>query len=234
MNKLIEEPIQKLHELSDPKQIPFMEMMVPSKQQLLGIKAPVIRKVLKQFKLDTKHLSTREQINLAIALVNEGILEAGQMAYEYIGKNNKLLESLTKNDLKLLNKNLDNWASVDTFGVYIHGQAWQIGIISTEDIVEMAKNEDLWQRRLAIVSTIPLNQKSSGGFGDHERTLKICDLVIEDHRDLIVKALSWALRKLAVVEPQIVLSYLENHKQQIHNRVHREVNNKITFGKKNI
>lgn len=234
MNPLIQKTIQELLDLSDPKQIPFMEMMVPSKQKLLGIKAPVLRKVLKQLKLETINLSTREQINLGIELINTDILEAGQMAYEYVGKNDKLVAELTKNDLRLLNRNLDNWATVDCFGVYVHGKAWQLGILSTEDIIQLAKVNDLWQRRLAIVSTIPLNQKSSGGIGDPDRTLQICDFVIDDHRDLIVKAVSWALRKLGTVEPEIVKAYIIKHESRLHKRILREVRNKLFYGKKNI
>lgn len=234
MHQLIEKVIQELVDLSDPKQIPFLEIMIPTKQKTLGIKAPVLRKVLKQFKLETKELNYREQINLAIELINSDIFEAAQLAYEYIGKSDALVSKLTKYDLKLMNRNLDNWATVDTFGVYVYGKAWQLGILTTNDIVEQTYNENLWQRRLAIVSTIPLNQKSSGGEGDVENTFQICDKVLDDHRDLIVKALSWALRKLGTIEPEIVNSYLIKHEKRLHNRVRREVRNKLEFGKKNV
>lgn len=61
---------------------------------------------------------------------------------------------------------------------------------------------DRWVWRRAVsVSTVPLNMKSRGGIGDPQRTLAVCDLLIADRDDMVVKALSWALRELAEREP---------------------------------
>ena len=56
---------------------------------------------------------------------------------------------------------------------------------------------DRWWRRAALVSTVPLNNKTRGGNGDPARTLAICRMLVADRDDLVVKAMSWALRELA-------------------------------------
>ena len=41
-----------------------------------------------------------------------------------------------------------------------------------------ARSRDLWWRRAAMVSTVPLNNKARGGNGDVLRTLKVCKMLV--------------------------------------------------------
>ncbi|MDO9347853.1 MAG: DNA alkylation repair protein, partial [Anaerolineales bacterium] len=54
-----------------------------------------------------------------------------------------------------------------------------------------------------------------------------------DHEDMVVKALSWALRELVVHNPQAVRGFLEQHEQVLAARVKYEVGNKLKTGLKN-
>jgi 3-methyladenine DNA glycosylase AlkD len=83
------------------------------------------------------------------------------------------------------------------------------------------------------VSTVPLNNKARGGSGDAKRTLMICEILIDDREDMVVKAMSWALRELAKRKPTEVTKFLEQHHHRLAARVLREVGNKLTTGKKN-
>ena len=58
-------------------------------------------------------------------------------------------------------------------------------------------------------------------------------LLVDDHKDMIVKALSWALRELVVHDPQAVEGFLEEHEEVLAARVKREVRNKLMTGLKN-
>jgi 3-methyladenine DNA glycosylase AlkD len=49
---------------------------------------------------------------------------------------------------------------------------------------------------------------------------------------MVVKAMSWALRALAVKEPVVVERYLVANDSKLAARVLREVGNKLTFGLK--
>jgi 3-methyladenine DNA glycosylase AlkD len=83
------------------------------------------------------------------------------------------------------------------------------------------------------VSTVALNNKARGGSGDTDRTLTICDMLVEDRDDMVVKALSWALRELSKRDPEAVRKFMEENKRRLAPRVTREVNNKLQTGLKN-
>jgi 3-methyladenine DNA glycosylase AlkD len=80
---------------------------------------------------------------------------------------------------------------------------------------------------------VPLNKKARGGSGDADRTLAVCRLLVEDRDDMVVKALSWALRDLAGPDPKAVGAFLKEYEGRLAGRVVREVGNKLKTGLKN-
>jgi 3-methyladenine DNA glycosylase AlkD len=100
-------------------------------------------------------------------------------------------------------------------------------------IQSWARSKDRWWRRAALVSTVPLNNKTRGGQGDAARTLAICAMLVEDRDDMVVKALSWALRELVKHDPKSVRAFMAEHKDTLAPRVRRELRNKLTTGLKN-
>ena len=57
-------------------------------------------------------------------------------------------------------------------------------------------------------------------------------MLIADRHDLVVKALSWALRELGKRDPESVRHFLESHRDEVAARVNREVSNKLDTGRK--
>ena len=80
---------------------------------------------------------------------------------------------------------------------------------------------------------IALNQKARGGKGDSKQTLEICTLVVDDHQEMMTKALSWALRELAKIDKEPVAEFIATYRNRLHKRVLREVAHKLEFGTKN-
>jgi 3-methyladenine DNA glycosylase AlkD len=80
---------------------------------------------------------------------------------------------------------------------------------------------------------VVLNSPRHGGQGDIPRTLAVCRLLVDDDDDMVVKALSWALRKLVAHDPEVVRGFLAEHEDTLAARVKREVRNKLTTGLKN-
>jgi 3-methyladenine DNA glycosylase AlkD len=78
-----------------------------------------------------------------------------------------------------------------------------------------------------------LNRKSQGGRGDAPRTLAVCEQLVKDRDDMVVKAMSWALRDLIARDRKAVEQFLEKHDAHLAARVKREVRNKLTTGRKN-
>jgi 3-methyladenine DNA glycosylase AlkD len=75
--------------------------------------------------------------------------------------------------------------------------------------------------------------RSKGGEGDVANTLAICQMLVDDRKDMVVKALSWALRELVVHDEHAVQGFLDQNSDRVAARVKREVGNKIKTGLKN-
>jgi 3-methyladenine DNA glycosylase AlkD len=154
-------------------------------------------------------------------------------AYELVRFHQGAFQALDDKSLARLARGLDSWDSVDAFGRILSGPAWAQGMASDGLIDRWSRSRDLWLRRLALVSTIALNMKSDGGRGDTRRTLAICSRMVDDHEDMVVKALSWALRVLSTHDAAAVRAFLRKHDARLAARIKRETKNKLTTGKKN-
>src|SRR3954465_11540945 len=95
------------------------------------------------------------------------------------------------------------------------GPAWQTGLIPDEAIQRWATLTDRYWRRAALISTVPLNLRAAHGTGDTPRTLDICPRLVADRDDMVVKALSWALRELAYWDPDAVRRFLTDHHARV-------------------
>jgi 3-methyladenine DNA glycosylase AlkD len=233
MKHLVIDIKSSLEEFADPKRVEFARKSYPTAMEVIGVTVPKLKLVLKELKVITKGYSIEEKLELVKALIIEDVFELQQLAFELLDSNKKVLESISKDEIKELGRNLDNWLSVDYFSAVVVGFAWREQQITIEDVKAYLESDDYWIRRIPIVATVSLNQKARGGFGDSEQTLEICKHVVDDHEDMIVKALSWALRELAKVEPKPVAEFLEQNKNRLAKKVVREVTAKLETGRKN-
>ena len=151
-------------------------------------------------------------------------------AYELVYHHRAARDALDLAWVERLGRGLADWGAVDAFGRYISGPAWRRGLIPDDAVTAWAGSEDRWWRRAALVSTVPLNLRAAGGTGDAPRTLAICELLAADRDDMVVKALSWALRELIVWDPDAVRDFLATH--DLAPRVRREVTSKLETGRK--
>ena len=61
----------------------------------------------------------------------------------------------------------------------------------------------------------------------------IAEMLVSDHEDMVVKAMSWALRSLVPWDAKAVRAFLEEHEGELAARAKREVRNKLKTGLKN-
>ncbi len=155
------------------------------------------------------------------------------IAYELIIEHNEAIRKIGEAELKELGTGLSGWGDVDAFAGYLAGPAWQYGQIDDKLIHEWAYSKNRWWRRAALVCTVALNRPTFGGTGDVRRTLAVCKILADDKDDMVVKAMSWALRELCRHDVNAVLKFLEKYNDVLASRVKREVMNKITTGLKN-
>ncbi len=230
---LIQEITASLRLMADAKRKELATGYYPTQMEVIGVTVPDVRNLIKSIRPELKVYSITQNIKFAIALVNTDIFECQQIAYEIIGRDKKALEQISPDQIARLDKNQDNWVSVDTFSGLILGVCWRIGTITDQDILQRIESTDFWIRRQALVATLGWNQCARGGTGNTEKTLMICNRFIDDHHDMINKAMSWALRELSKVDHPAVVDFMETHEPRLNNRVKREVWNKLNTGLKN-
>jgi 3-methyladenine DNA glycosylase AlkD len=154
------------------------------------------------------------------------------IALELIRYHKEAIRKIEEAELLEFGRGINSWGTVDAFAGFLAGPAWQQGQIADQLVHKWAHSDNRWWRRTALVCTVVLNRKSCGGTGDIPRTLEVCKILVDDHDDMVVKALSWALRELIVHDADVVRKFLSKYDKVLASRVKREVNNKLTTGLK--
>ncbi len=193
-------------------------------------KVPRVRPIRREFSSRISSARPEQVLQLAERLID---LDLRIWAYEVVHYHRPTLRRLDAATIESLGQGIADWASVDVFGGYVAGPAWVNRQISDQDVHRWARSTDRWWRRTALVATTGLNTKARGGYGDAPRTLAVCQILTDDRDDMVVKALSWALRVLTPHDPTAVQHFLTTNEGRLAARVKRETRNKLTTGLKN-
>ena len=187
-----------------------------------------VRAVRREFSRRLAKSSAAEVLDVARALLESGLR---WVAYELVQHHAGALAALGPRELTEFGAGMSDWAAVDCFSCYLAVPVWQARQVPDSLIYGWARSPDVWWRRAALVATVALNCPARGGRGDTPRTLRVCGMLVADRDDMVVKAMSWALRELAKRDPRAVRGFLAT--QPVAPRVAREVRNKLTTGRKN-
>jgi 3-methyladenine DNA glycosylase AlkD len=192
-----------------------------------------VRAVRREFSKRLAKAPADTVLQVAQLLLDDTSSDFRFVAYELIRHHPAALASLREKDLERFGRGLDSWSTVDMFACFLAGPAWRENQIPNTVIHRWAHSKDRWWRRAALVSTVPLNSKAQGGSVDVPRTIEVCRLLVADRDDMVVKAMSWALRELSKRDPKAVGQFLDECQNVIAARVTREVGNKLSTGLKN-
>ena len=77
-------------------------------------------------------------------------------------------------------------------------------------LYRLAKSEDLWERRIAILATFYFIKH-----GKYEETLKIAKILLTDKEDLIHKAVGWMLREIGKRDMIFEEMFLKQHYKEM-------------------
>ena len=102
-------------------------------------------------------------------------------------------------------KHINNWDIVDASAPYIVGR--HLRTRQRTLLYRLARSKVLWERRVAMVSTLGLVAA-----GEHEDALGVAELLLEDDQDLMHKAVGWVLREVGKrVDAEILRRFLKKH-----------------------
>ena len=107
-------------------------------------------------------------------------------------------------------RGVNNWDIVDLSCYKILGDSIVKGIKNKDILYTLVKSEDIWKRRIAIVSTYALIKVDS-----FEDTLKISKILLEDNRDLIQKAVGWMLREVGKRDIEVLRNFLNKNMKKM-------------------
>lgn len=205
----------------------------PTQLEVIGVTMPEVNAITREAATAWRQLPVDDRWSGLRALLASGVLEAHLVAWDVLAKDRKALTALTPSAARELMSGLDNWVTVDTLGPRVLGVAWRQGALSDDFVRGLQHAENPFERRLALTMTIALNLKSRGGRGDAPRTLEVVERALDDRHDLVIKAVSWALRQLVDWDREAVIAFLEENEERLAARVRREVQRKLDTGKKN-
>jgi len=168
--------------------------------KFLGITVPVSRSIAKKYGelslLDISKLLESEyhEVRLVAILI---------LVHQYKKSKNEIDKKKIVNFYLKNTKYINNWDLVDlsahyTIGDYLFDKEIKI-------LEKLAKSKNLWERRIAIISTFAFIYK-----GESERTFKIVNMLMSDKHDLIHKACGWMLREVGKrVSEKDLISFLD-------------------------
>lgn len=232
-HRTVNEIREALQDLSTPQRRERTLHYMSTSQEILGVSNPDIRGLIKALRKQYAAYLPDQWIRLGKELVRTGIYECQICGFELIAGNMKALNAMAYQDAVDLMLNLDNWASVDHYTVGIFGVLWGRGVVEDRHIKALLDSGAVWDRRVAVVSTVALNTASRGGNGDAVRTRWVCERVVDERHPMIWKALSWALRSLSRWDREAVYGFLDDYRDRLSRQVIREVEHKLEFGTKN-
>jgi 3-methyladenine DNA glycosylase AlkD len=186
---------------------------------------PSVRAVRRRWTAALKSAPSDEVLQLAAAFE----LQAGQggkwVAYELIRFHPGAFAATGEAQVADFAGRAQSWGAVDAFGTILAGPLWAWGAVSDAVIRGWAGSPDRWLRRLALVASV-------GGRIEARRTLELARRLADDRDDMVEKALSWALRALAMQDRPAVEQFMAEFEPRLAARVKREVRNKLATGLK--
>lgn len=225
-------------ELTPPEYPAAANQLFAQVAALPCLTVPAVRPLRRELSRQVKAAAPEAVLDLSRAIIARSTagLDAPDLrwaAFELIHYHPAAMARLDCEILEELGETPNTWDSVDSFALYLSGPAWRQGQVSDSAIHRWAESSNLWRRRAALVSTVALNNRARGGRGDLPRTLAVCRRLAADRDDMVVKAISWALRAVVNYDPPAVADFLAEYNDILAARVRREVRNKLTTGRKN-
>ncbi len=175
--------------------------------KFIGVSMPNIRKAIKEF----KKLPFPEIEKLLVSPIHEvrmsGVLILTNNAKRAFKKKD-IDEHKKIADFYLKNKQgINNWDLVDVSCHYVIGDAIVNNIYDLKLLDDLASSDILWDRRIAMVSTISFIRN-----GDVFPTVILAKKLLDNKEDLMHKAVGWMLREAWKREPAIIEDFLlENY-----------------------
>lgn len=165
-----------------------------------GIRVPVLRSLAKEYQAITVPAAGRL---LGSAFHEDRLLALLILVRLFSRGDEALREEIYRLYLKST-RFINNWDLVDSSAEQIVGaHLWEK---PRTPLRRLAKSEDLWERRVAVMATFHFIKR--GEFGE---TLAVAGTLLSDREDLIHKAVGWMLREVGNRDLGTEEEFLKEH-----------------------
>ena len=169
--------------------------------RFIGITVPVQRRIAHRY----VHLPLNDVEKLLASPIHEHRFVALEiLVAQYERENSPAIFNFYLKHTRFVN----NWDLVDTSAPYIVGQ--HLLTRPRKILYRLAKSRNLWERRIAIVSTQALIRA-----GEIDDTFAIARILLPDEHDLIHKAVGWMLREAGKQSAPALVAFLKRHHAQM-------------------
>lgn len=166
----------------------------------MGIAVPTLRRIAVNYKT----LSLKELQELLTSPIHEErFLSLTILVLKYAKASKTEKEELVRFYLEHKSY-INNWDLVDTSAPHILGAHLFQGDKSL--LFDLARSPNLWDRRIAMISTQFFIKKQ-----DFSPTLQLATLLLSDTHDLIHKAVGWMLREVGERDQSVLEDFLNSH-----------------------
>ena len=165
-----------------------------------GIRVPVLRKLCREF----REANIDDIMLLLVSSWHEDRLFALLLLVELYGKADEAGRERIYSTYCSRTDRINNWDLVDLSAPNIVGR--HLVDRDRSPLYRFAVSENLWERRIAIVSTFTFIRKEE--FAD---TFAIAEQLLEDRHDLIHKAAGWMLREVGKRDQSALVGFLAGH-----------------------
>jgi len=224
--------LNQIRQNADPEFQETTSRVIPSGLKAYGLRVPVLRGIAGAWQRAHEGVAREDLFALVEAMWDGESREERLVALELLQHYRRWIPDLTWAHFERWRRDLDNWETTDGLGMAILGP-WVLADPDArgDNLWDLIADEDVWSRRLAVVSTVGLN-RARKDVSFPALTLELIDQVKEERHPMITKAVSWALRVMLKKDPDRVAAYLEENRGVLATHVVREVSNKLKTGLK--
>jgi len=166
----------------------------------IGVRVPQLRKIVKKH-CDRVGMDDVEKL-IRSEIHEERLVGVLILVEKFASQENR--EEIYDFYLRNL-KGVNNWDLVDLSAPKIVGE-FLLGEKDRRVLDELASSENLWERRIGIVSTFAFIRA-----GEFDDALRIGKILLKDRHDLIHKAVGWMLREVGKRDEDLLRKFLKEN-----------------------
>ncbi len=212
------EPLRSaLEEAGDPRQALDMGAYMKDHFVFFGVKTPERRRLQRSTLDASATASSADLIEFADRCWQAPDRELQYVAVDVLRKRAASLEPGSLPDLRRLIEHKSWWDTVDALAAHVVGPLVRANPALVADMDRWIVDENLWIARTAMLHQLMWKDDT-----DPDRLFEYASLQA-GHQDFFMrKAIGWALRQYARVDPEAVWAFVDSHAEELSGLTRRE------------